>query len=451
MGKGWLNLSCAPAKTLVHKLSGADLRLSTTVVQNPVSKLHAPFSCVTSHIDDKTQAEIQRAATSLANELVAKCAEGSKERTTGCVIHASTAAGVGEGAAACSTSVNSTLSQGHEKPSSPACGSSLLKRLRHGLELADVSQGSTRVEDLVHCDADQFHLGGQEALAHLTELLALAPFETVLHIGCGIGGATRHVAMQQVGVQVIGLEGNHEHMEAARSINTWPQVAEQLQGRVQIQAMAALRELPDASIDKAFMMHAGMAVKEKVQLARQLCRVLKPGGRVVALETVAPGTVAVGQGRDLNHNFNKELVYPLPWADSPADSSVCHLRSYKVAYEVSGFTTVSAREVPMGPQREGTLAARLSLGLTASEKQRNYNHLVGSRRLVLGEMVFERPLRDMGTRLRSPPRRALDLHSPVEHRETSTASKARADPPCAVLPPAAAHSCHTCIGGVYAV
>lgn len=384
---GMIDLTCAPRKTIVEKIgidTAADLHLNKLsqnvtreVIERAVvsvcahpSAVHRISSCFGLNV--QSEAEQQCAIRILRpSEATSQVAGVIKDSSRPAPQNASNTSG-------------SLWRRCDLTGASDSYSSSLMRRLLHGLELTGINEGTARVEDLVGADADQFHLGGRGALKRACELLELAPFEHVIHVGCGIGGAARHIATQCAGVRVTGLEANAEYARVARDINSWPGIASQLEGRVTIQEMD-LKKLPDASVNKVLMINAGMAAQEKVHLARQLCRVLKPGGRLVMLETVASNMEDAPAGTDVN----KHLVYPLPWAESLRESHVCRLHSHRVAFQVSGFTPVTVTECKAGKQRS-TLAARLKLGLNAEEKQANYSAMLACGHLLHGEMVFEK-------------------------------------------------------------
>jgi sarcosine/dimethylglycine N-methyltransferase len=69
------------------------------------------------------------------------------------------------------------------------------------------------------------------------------------------------------------------------------------------------RSLPfaDDSYDLAWTQAVWQSVEDKASLTREITRVLRPGGRLALLEVIGDG---------------RQLHYPVPWADGPAQSFV---------------------------------------------------------------------------------------------------------------------------------
>ncbi len=82
----------------------------------------------------------------------------------------------------------------------------------------------------------------------------------------------------------------------------------------------------EASFDAACCLNVAMNIRDKAQLAREICRVLKPHGRLVWTETTqGPGG---------------EPHYPLPWARNPDISFLVSAAELRRAMERAGLRIV---------------------------------------------------------------------------------------------------------------
>ena len=101
---------------------------------------------------------------------------------------------------------------------------------------------------------------------------------------------------------------------------------------------------------KAFSMHVAMNIADKDAFAREVARVLKPGGRFALYDQMlnpAPPestwewlqkklglatSPAFGDG-----DLNQLLSYPLPWAATPLESHCTLPESYVQAFGAAGY------------------------------------------------------------------------------------------------------------------
>lgn len=181
------------------------------------------------------------------------------------------------------------------------------------------------LEDLA--PVDEFHIGGRAASLHLLEPLALAPGTRVLDVGSGLGGTARLLA-DRWGCDVTGVD-----LTAAFCV-----AADRLTGRVGLsdrvryrRASALALPFRDASFELATMLHVGMNVRDKHALAREVARVLVPGG-VFALYDVLRGP------------SRAPLSHPVPWADEPSTSFLATPDKMRGALEAAGFRVEHAQD-----------------------------------------------------------------------------------------------------------
>lgn len=105
----------------------------------------------------------------------------------------------------------------------------------------------------------------------------LAAGTTVLDVGCGIGGSSRILA-RDYGFRVTGITISPEQVKRAQEL-TPPEISAQFQ-----QDDAMNLSFPDASFDVVWCIEAGPHMPDKAVFAKELLRVLKPGGILVVAD-----------------------------------------------------------------------------------------------------------------------------------------------------------------------
>lgn len=100
---------------------------------------------------------------------------------------------------------------------------------------------------------------------------------TVLDVGCGIGGSSRILA-REYGFDVTGITISPQ--QVARATELTP---EGVTAKFAVDDAMAL-SFPDASFDVVWSIEAGPHMPDKAVFARELLRVLKPGGLLVVAD-----------------------------------------------------------------------------------------------------------------------------------------------------------------------
>lgn len=230
---------------------------------------------------------------------------------------------------------------------------------------------------------EEFHIGGGPATEHLLDPLGIGPDTRVLDIGCGIGGAVRHMA-RTYGAQITGMDLTPDYVETAGLITDRFGIAARF-------TVGSALDLPfDAdSFDLATLLHVGMNIPDKPRLFAETARVLTPGGTFAVYDVMLTGA---------------HPDFPLPWSTRPDTSFLAPPEAYLAAAEAAGFTLqhreergevartffqqMKARIAAEGPPVVGP---PLMMGDTAPQKVDNMTRAVMAGDITPVEMVFRAP------------------------------------------------------------
>jgi sarcosine/dimethylglycine N-methyltransferase len=214
---------------------------------------------------------------------------------------------------------------------------------RQGIERALIAAGLdlARLQPADLAPLEDFHTMGRIATHQLVELLDVTGDHHVLDAGSGIGGTARFVA-DKFGCRVTAVDLTDEYCETSRWLNRLVGLDSRISVR---QADVTALPFADSSFDVVFSQHVQMNVADKTRLYAEARRVLVDDGRLALL--------------DIASCDDRELGYPLPWADQPDRSHLAtadHLRS---VIESAGF----AIEVwdDLSEQAAGLMQAYLAL------------------------------------------------------------------------------------------
>jgi SAM-dependent methyltransferase len=165
---------------------------------------------------------------------------------------------------------------------------------------------------------DQFHTRGLTATAELAKLADLKAGQSLLDIGCGLGGPARFLADTQ-DCRVTGIDLNENFILAARYLTERTGQSD----RVSFQTASALA-LPftEGGFDGVLLQHVAMNIADRDLLYGEVRRVLRPGGKFVTYDVVAK---------------DGEPYFPLPWARSPETSFLLSTEHTRAAIAAAGF------------------------------------------------------------------------------------------------------------------
>ncbi len=127
-------------------------------------------------------------------------------------------------------------------------------------------------KDFLQAKADFVH-----EMARWGGLDRLPKGSTMLDVGCGIGGSSRILA-QDYGFSVTGITISPQQVQRATDLTPTG-----LDAKFQVDDAMAL-SFPDGSFDVVWSVEAGPHMPNKAVFARELLRVLKPGGVLVVAD-----------------------------------------------------------------------------------------------------------------------------------------------------------------------
>ena len=261
----------------------------------------------------------------------------------------------------------------------------LLEAILAGLTKAGKAPENVTIEDLA--PVDEFHVGGREATRSLLDQMNLSDNDTVLDVGCGIGGAARF-ATATYGCRVIGVDLTDEYVAVGNALCAYVGC----DSKVRLETGdVSTTGYDDESFDSAYMLHVGMNIRNKHELAAEIHRLLKPGGFFAIYDLMR-----VGSG---------ELTFPVPWAESQNTSALTSPAGYREELEIAGFELVSERnrrdfalEFAVRLQAKmlhedgpPPLGLHLLMGPAAADKYRNMVSSISVNDIAPVEMLARKP------------------------------------------------------------
>ena len=245
---------------------------------------------------------------------------------------------------------------------------------------AAAENGVTELTPASLAPVDEFHVGGIASTRQLAEFAGLKPGESVLDLGCGIGGPSRVLA-NEFGCKVTGIDLTPEFIEAARALTERCG----LSGSVQFDTGNAL-DLPysDGTFDVAWTQHVVMNIEDRATFYREAARVLKPRGRLVFFDALLA-------------DRERELEFPLPWARTPDISFLYTPEETKGFLAGAGLkeeawldVTEQAAQAMPGQAAPGPFSLQLVIGEDMPARVGNVMRQVGEGRIRIVRGLYRK-------------------------------------------------------------
>ena len=160
--------------------------------------------------------------------------------------------------------------------------------IRWVLEQASIDLDHVQPRDLYERDLDCHNLGMHVMVERIADVAAEygapGPDDTVLDLGCGLGGPGRIVA-DRFGCRIEGVDLLPLRVELAKALATMTKMSDRTTYRV---ADATQLEFDTSSFDQVWMLDVSMHIRDKAALFAEIARVLRPGGLLVMHEQTGP-------------------------------------------------------------------------------------------------------------------------------------------------------------------
>jgi ubiquinone/menaquinone biosynthesis C-methylase UbiE len=211
---------------------------------------------------------------------------------------------------------------------------------------------------------DQFHFGGLAMTAELARRAKLSKDDHVLDAGSGLGGPSRFLA-ETIGCRVTGIDLTSAYVAVARLLAERAGL-----GRLVSYEVGSITAMPfpDSHFDVIWTQHVVMNISDRAALYGEFRRVLKPGGRLAFFDPIA----AAGA---------PEPYFPVPWAETPALSTLLTADATRTVLEQAGFRVIAFDDVTQSAL--GAMAQQ-PRPAPSSSAPLNLGRVMGPR---MGEMV----------------------------------------------------------------
>jgi len=261
----------------------------------------------------------------------------------------------------------------------PDLGTVILK----ALETAGKDVACLTVEDLA--PIDELHIRGRAATLELARAAGIDAAKQVLDVGSGVGGTSRCLA-SEFGCRVTGIDLTDEYCRAAAILTAKIGLGHLIDYR---QGDATNLPFDTQTFDVVWTEHVAMNIPDKLQLYKEMHRVLKPGGTLAIYDVLAGPSAPV--------------LFPVPWARTPDTSFLVRPSELRELLEEAGFrisewsdTTEAGRTwfvsqaEKIGKEGLPPLGSHVVLGADFQAMAQNLGRNLHEGRIVLGQVIARR-------------------------------------------------------------
>lgn len=184
-----------------------------------------------------------------------------------------------------------------------------------------VSVDSSERSSTQTLSAEEFQAAQQRLDEQMILLGQIDHRQSLLDVGCGLGGLIERINAGWSGMNLTGLNVDPEQLEICHRIR--PQHGNSLRWQ---EGDACALPFDDASFDRVFCIEAMFHFSSRRRFLSEVSRVLKPGGRLVASDIVLLELSTVKQlprfavGAMLNDGYGP---WPDPWCDEGSTAALC--------------------------------------------------------------------------------------------------------------------------------
>jgi ubiquinone/menaquinone biosynthesis C-methylase UbiE len=200
----------------------------------------------------------------------------------------------------------------------------LHSRIHQAMSLSGLNQKKLEIEDLF--PIDQYHARGIRATVDLGKRMPIRENQSILDIGCGLGGPARYYA-KKFKCHITGIDITPSFVEIGNEFNKLTSMSSMVELNV---GNGEKLEFKNEIFDGAYSQHVTMNISDRIKFFSEAYRVLKKGSFFAFTEH--------GLGPTGNP------IFPLPWADNQDMSFLLQPKETVTLLKEIGFINIKLIE-----------------------------------------------------------------------------------------------------------